>query len=178
MALPSTIYRARIQLADIDQNRYATLQGSVARHPSETAERLVVRLLAWALSYEPDLAFTKGICAGDEPDLWLKGPDGRVKLWIEVGLPDPERLTKACRRAEEVVLYACGPSRPTWERLNLPKLQRLSNFSLRAIPQDFLQQLVARLERSVDWELTLTEGTIYLNVAGVTLETRLELPMD
>lgn len=174
MALPSTIYRVRIQLADLDRNRFETLQGSVARHPSETAERLVARLLAWALSHEPELSFTKGICAGDEPDLWLKELDGRIKLWIEVGLPDPERLVKACRRAEEVVLYAYGPSRATWDKLNLGKVQRLSNLSLRAIPQDFLQQLVTRLERSVDWELTLTEGNLYLNVSGETLETRLE----
>jgi len=177
MALPATIHRVRIQLADIDQNRYETLQGSVARHPSETAERLVARLLAWALSYEPELAFTKGICAGDEPDLWRTEPDGRVGVWIEVGLPDPERLAKACRHAGQVVLYAYGPSRPTWERMNLEKLRKYPNLSIRAIPQEFLNRLVKGLERSVDWELTLTEGTLYLNVAGATLETRLESPL-
>ncbi len=99
MALPSTIYRTTVQLADIDRSIYETLQTTVARHPSETEERLIARLLALALFYEPDLGFTKGISATDEPDLWLKGADGRVQLWVEVGLPDAERIIKAARHA-------------------------------------------------------------------------------
>ena len=82
MALPSTIFRVSLQLADLDRNLYESLQTTVAQHPSETEERLVARLLAYALSYEPGLAFTRGVGAADEPDLWTKGPDGRVLLWI------------------------------------------------------------------------------------------------
>src|SRR5512136_652890 len=108
MALPSTIYRTTIQLSDIDRGVYETLQASVARHPSETEERLVARLLASALCYEDGLQFTRGICVGEEPDLWSIGPDGRVTLWVEVGLPEPERLIKAARHVERVVLLACG----------------------------------------------------------------------
>ena len=122
MAQPSTIYRVGIQLSDIDRGLYETLQITVARHPSETEERLLARILAYALYYEPELTFTKGVGAGDEPDLWSKGPDGRVRCWIEVGLPDAERLVKASRHSEQVVLCACGSSLPVWEKQQLPKL--------------------------------------------------------
>ncbi|RNC69065.1 MAG: YaeQ family protein [Desulfuromonadales bacterium] len=171
MAQPSTIYRAGIQLSDIDRNLYETLQITVARHPSETAERLVARLLAYALFHEDDLEFTKGICAGDEPDLWVKGPDGRVTLWIEVGLPDPERLVKASRHAGRVILLACGSSRWRWEEQHLAKLAGISNLTVLGLDQGFLEQVVARLQRSIVWSLTITEGSLYLDVGGETLET-------
>lgn len=173
MALPSTIYRASIALADVDRNRYEQLQTTVARHPSETAERLVARLLAYALCFEEGLTFTKGIGAGDEPDLWVKGPDGRVRLWVEVGLPEAERLAKAARHAERVVLFACGSSRFRWESAHLPRLARVVNLTVYGLDQDFLQWIVARLERAVAWSLTVTEGTLYLCVGGETLEAPL-----
>ncbi len=174
MALPSTIYRANIQLSHIDRNLYDTLQITLARHPSETAERLVARLLAYALFAEPELAFTKGICAGDEPDLWSKGPDGRVRLWLEVGLPDPERLVKASRHAERVVVLASGGSRATWLKQHLPKLSAVANLTVLGLEQTFLTRLVSRLERSISWSLTVTEGSIYLGLDGETLESALD----
>ena len=175
MALPPTIYRASIQLCDIDRNRYEQLQVTVARHPSETAERLVARLLAYALSYEDGLVFTRGICAGDEPDLWMKGPDGRVILWLEVGLPDAERLLKASRHAERVILFACGAGRQRWESAHLPRLARADNLMVFGLEQDFLQQLVDRLQRGINWSLTVTAVTLYLAVANETLESPLTL---
>ena len=177
MALPSTIYRVTIQLSHIDRERYETLQTTVARHPSETAERLVARLLAFALFHEPELAFTKGISAGDEPDLWLKGPDGRVLLWVEVGLPEPERLLKAGRHAERVALVACGRSLASWERMHLAKLEGMSNLTVVALDQPFIDALAARLERVITWSVTVTEGVLYLESGGDTLETDLRVCM-
>jgi uncharacterized protein YaeQ len=145
MALPATIYRVAIQLADVDRNLYQKLQTTVARHPSETAERLLTRVPAYAVAYEEDLTFSKGICAGDEPDLWIKGPDGRVLTWIEVGQPDPERLLKANRHTERIVVYAYGPARYRWENQHLAKLAAIPNLTIWGIDYDFLQQLVARL---------------------------------
>ena len=171
MALPSTIYRANIQLSHIDRNLYEALQVTVARHPSETAERLVARLLAFALFAGPDLAFTKGICAGDEPDLWIKGPDGRVLLWIETGLPDPDRLTKASRHAERVIVLACGTSQASWTRQHLPKLSPIPNLTVIGLEQEFLGRLVSRLARSISWSLTVTEGSLYLGLEDETLES-------
>ena len=175
MALPSTIYRTTIQLSDIDRGVYETLQTSVARHPSETEERLVARLLASALCYEDGLQFTRGICVGEEPDLWSKGPDGRVTLWVEVGLPEPERLIKAARHAGRVALLACGAALPHWERHQLPRLAGVTNLAIATLDQGFTSRLVALLERGITWDITITEGTLYLQVAGETLETPLQV---
>jgi uncharacterized protein YaeQ len=174
MALPSTIYRANIQLSDIDRGVYETLQTTVARHPSETGERLVARLLAYALFHEEGLEFTRGISASDEPDLWSKGPDGRVTVWIEVGLPEAERLIKAARHAERAALLACGNSLPVWERLQLPKLVGVANLAVTTLDQSFINRLVALLERTITWEVTVSGGTLYLQVAGQSLETPIQ----
>jgi uncharacterized protein YaeQ len=173
MALPSTIFRASLQLANVDRNLYESLQTTVAQHPSETEERLVARLLAYALSYEPGLAFTRGVGAADEPDLWVMGPDGRVTLWIEVGLPDPERLVKASRHVGRVVLFACGASLPRWEEQHLSRLAGIANLTVLGLDQGFLSRLVSHLQRSIAWSLTITEGSLYLNVGSETLETTL-----
>lgn len=166
MALPSTVYRATVQLSHVDRGIYETLATTIARHPSETAERVVLRLLAYALCFEEGLEFTKGICAGDEPDLWLKGPDGRISLWIEVGMPDPERLVKACRHTERAVLLACGPNRFRWDAQHLGKLTGISNLTVIGLDYGFISQLAAGLERSINWELTVSDGVLYLAANG------------
>jgi uncharacterized protein YaeQ len=171
MAQPSTIYRAAIQLSDIDRGQYESLQFTVARHPSETEERLLARILAYAIFYEPELSFTKGVGAGEEPDLWIKGPDGRVRNWIEVGLPEAERLVKASRHSEQVVLCAFGASLQVWEKQQLPKLVGISNLTVISLDQVFLKRLVERLQRSISWSLTVTEGSLYLAIDGETLES-------
>lgn len=171
MALPSTIYKATIQLSDIDRGCYETLQATVAQHPSETEERLVARLLAYAIFYEDDLTFTKGLCASDEPDIWVKGGDGRVRLWVEVGLPDAERIVKASRHAERVALLACGRALVSWQQQHLPKLANIPNLTVIGIDPTFLASLVERLERFVAWSITITEGVCYLTVGDETLDT-------
>jgi uncharacterized protein YaeQ len=175
MALPATIYRVNIQLSDVDRNLYQKIQTTVARHPSETPERLVARVLAYAVRFDPELAFTKGICAGDEPDLWIKGPDGRVITWIEVGLPDPERLLKASRHARQVILFAYGPTRFRWENQHMLRLSAISNLIVFGIDYAFLEQIVARLQRAISWDLTITEGNFYLSIGEETLESSLTL---
>ncbi|MFZ4856222.1 MAG: YaeQ family protein [Desulfuromonadaceae bacterium] len=175
MALPSTIYRANIQLSDIDRGVYEALQMTVARHPSETEERLVTRLLAYALFYEEQLLFTKGVSAGDEPDLWAKGPDGRVLLWIEVGLPDAERVIKASRHAARVILVASGKALPNWEQQQLPKLEDIANLIVISFDQAFINCLVSQLDRSINWAITITDGNLYINVGIETYETVLQL---
>lgn len=173
MALPSTVYRVNIQLSDVDRGVYESLQATVARHPSETEERLVARLLAYALFYEPGLAFTKGVGSGDEPDLWLKGPDDRVLLWVEAGLPEPERLIKAGRHAARVALVACGRALSNWEQ-HLSKLERVTNLSVISFEQPFINRLTSGLDRSVNWAVTISDGTLYLNVGDATIETVLQ----
>ncbi|GFO69831.1 hypothetical protein GMLC_34100 [Geomonas limicola] len=171
MALPSTIYRASIQLSDLDRQVYEQLQTTIARHPSETEERLVVRLLAYLLCYQEGLVFTKGVGAGDEPDLWVIGPDGRPTLWVEVGLPDPERLVKASRHVGCTVLFSFGRNLAQWLAQHQTKLAGCRNLTVLAIDAQFLASMVGTLERMISWEVTVTEGTLYLTVGGETLET-------
>jgi uncharacterized protein YaeQ len=173
MALPSSIHRVTIDLSDVDRGVYESLQTTVARHPSETGERLVARLLAYALFFEPDLAFAKGVGAGDEPDLWVKGPDGRVQLWVEAGLPDAERLIKAGRHADRVALIACGRTLPLWEQQQLPRLAGMANLTLFRFDQPFITSLVATLDRSITWSVTVTDGSLYITVGTETFETTL-----
>ncbi len=175
MALPSTVYRAALQLSHVDRGRYETLSFSIARHPSETAERLVLRLLAYALCFGPELEFTRGICAGDEPDLWTKAPDGRVALWVEVGTPEPERLMKAARHAGRVVLLASGPNRYRWDGPQLPKLAGIPNLTVIGLDDRFVRQLAASLSRAIAWEVTVTGGSIYVTAAGMTCDAQLGL---
>ena len=171
MALPSTIFRINIQLSNIDKGIYETIQTTAAQHPSETEERLIARLLALSIFYEADLTFTKGISATDEPDIWVVGPDGRTKLWIEVGVPEADRIIKAARHAERVALLAYGKTLANWEQQHLPKSQKISNLLVVTLDQGFITTLAARLERSVTWSITITEGTLYLTVGNETFET-------
>lgn len=175
MALPSMIHRATIELSDLDCNLYEKLETTIARHPSETSERLIARLFAYALCYSEDLSFTKGIAAADEPDLWTKEPDGRVREWIEVGLPDFERLRKVSRHAERVILIACasGNSLRRWEEQQLPKLAVIANLTILALDPTFVAQIVTTLQRVIHWSLTITEGNIYLTIGNDTLESAL-----
>lgn len=175
MALPSTIYRTSIQLSDIDRGVYESLQATVARHPSETEERLVARLLAYSLFFEPELAFTKGISAVDEPDLWLKGPDGRILLWVEVGIPESDRIIKAGRHTERVALVACGKAFLNWEQQHLPKLEVVPSLTVISFDQTFINNLASRLNRSINWEVTINDGNLYINIGNETFETTFKM---
>jgi uncharacterized protein YaeQ len=177
MALPSTVYKASIQLSDVDRGIYETLQATVAQHPSETEERLVARLLAYAIFHEPELAFTKGISATDEPDLWVKGPDDRVRFWVEVGLPEADRIIKASRHSERVALLACGRTLANWDQQHLPKLERADHLIVISIDQAFIAKLASQLERSINWSITITDGTLYLTIAEETLVTAIQVKL-
>lgn len=174
MAQRSTIHRVNIQLCDTDRGVYEELQMSVARADSETPQRLAARLLAYCLCYEPDIAFTGGVGSGDEPDVWVKEPDGRVRLWVEVGLPDPKRLVRAARHCERVVLLAYGRRRLSlWQDENLAQLKGLENVTVAALDDGFLDQLVGLLERTIHWSLSVSGGTLYLTSGANELETTL-----
>jgi len=177
MALPSKVYKTSIQLSDIDRGVYETLQATVAQHPSETEERLVARLLAYAIFYEPELTFTKGISATDEPDLWVKRADDRVRLWIEVGLPESDRIIKASRHSERVALLACGRTLANWDQQQSPKLEKLTNLTVISVDPAIIAELAARLERTIAWSVTITEGTVYLTIGEETLESAIQVKL-
>lgn len=174
MAQRSTIHRVAIELSDTDRQVYEEIQLSVARADSETQHRLVARLLAYCLCYERDIVFTQGVGAGDEPDVWIKAPDGRVQTWIEVGLPDAKRLVKAARHCERVVLLAYGRALPRWQAEHLPEVAQAGNITVAALDFPFVDQLAATVERSIVWSLVISGGTLYLTSGKEQFECTLQ----
>jgi uncharacterized protein YaeQ len=166
-----TIHQATVQLADSDRGLYTELRVTLARHPSETAERLVTRLLAYALFYEEGLVFTRGLSDGDLPDLWLHDPTGALVLWLEVGLPDAARILKARRRAQRVMLLVAGRNLRLWQNTQLPQLQDTPGIGVWTVDAAVIQRLVAALERNIQWSVTVSGGVAYIAVGATTLET-------
>ena len=162
MALKATIYKAELQIADMDRNYYQTHLLTLARHPSETDERVMIRVLAFAIHASEALTFTKGLFDTDEPDLWEKDLTGAIKLWIEVGQPDDKRLMKACGRSENVVVYSYSATSHIWYKQLANKLDRAKNLSVVNIPAEASAQLEAMANRNMQLQCTIQDGQIYL----------------
>jgi len=161
MALKATIYKADLAVADMDRGYYADHSLTLARHPSETDERLLVRLLAFALFASEDLTLGKGLCVDDEPDLWRRDLTGAILLWIDVGLPDEKWLRKACNRAERVVLIAYGGRAvEVWWQQQRGKLAGLRNLSVLELPGS--EQLTALVARGMRLQCTVQDGQVWL----------------
>ena len=170
MALKSTIYKANVQIADIDRGLYADHALTLALHPSETEERLMMRVLAFALHVPADdhdgaLAFGRGLSDTDEPDLWRHALDGTLRDWIDVGQPDDRRLVRACGRADRVVLMAYSAAVPVWWPGIAGKLVRLQNLQVWQVPSAQSQALGALAERSMQLQVNVQDGQV-LVVSG------------
>ncbi|BBO20264.1 MAG: hypothetical protein AMXMBFR31_16970 [Candidatus Desulfobacillus denitrificans] len=163
MALKSTVFRAELQVSDLDRHYYAAHALTLARHPSETDERMMVRLLAFALFAGERLEFGRGLSTEDEPALWRKDLTGAVELWIEVGLPDERALRRACGRAERVaVLCYGGRGADLWWAQNRDRLERLRNLAVMLLPAPATQALAALARRSMSLQCTIQDGQAWL----------------
>jgi uncharacterized protein YaeQ len=162
MALKATIYKADLQIADMDRHYYQEHALTIARHPSETDERVMIRLLAFALHADPALAFTKGLFDTDEPDLWQKDLTGAIDLWIEVGQPDEKRLMKACGRAARVVVYSYSATSHIWYKQLSSKVERARNLSIVNIPAAASEQLEKLAKRGMQLQCTIQDGQVWL----------------
>jgi len=179
MALKATIFKIELQLSDLDRNYYQTHTLTLARHPSETDERMMVRVIAFALHAHEALEFGKGLSADDEPDLWRRDLTGAIEQWIEVGLPDEKRLRKASGRAAEVIVLTYGGRTADlwWEQNQsaLRKLGKLRVINLAAAPTAALAALAA--QRTLSLTALIQDGEMHLSVGeqGLHLapETRL-----
>ena len=167
MALPSTIFKANLQISDMDRHYYNEHQLTLARHPSETDQRMMVRLLAFALHSDERLSFSKGLCVNEEPALWQRSFSDEIELWVDVGLPDERRVRKACSRAAKVVLYLYGGrNAELWWQNNAEKLKRFANLSVIEIPEASCSELVSIIKRSMQLQCTVQDGEIWLNCDG------------
>lgn len=169
MALKATIYKADIQIADMDRNYYQDHTLTLARHPSETDERMMIRLLAFAIHASESLSFTKGLFDTDEPDLWQKDLTGAIELWIEVGQPDEKRLMKACGRSEQVIVYSYSATSHIWYKQIANKLERGRNLAVVNIPSEASSQLEKLAKRNMQLQCTIQDGQIYLTDGADTV---------
>ena len=171
MAQGATVYRADLTVSDLDRGVYAQHALTLARHPSETEERLMVRLLAFALFADEALAFGRGLSAEDEADLWQRDATGTIERWIDVGRPAEKDIRKACGRARQVVVLAYGARRvEQWWSDNAAALSRLANltvFTLTAVETEALQALAAR---SMTLTCTVQDGHVWLAAERTTVE--------
>lgn len=163
MALKATIYKAELQLVDMDRNYYADHALTIARHPSETDERMMARVLAYALNAQEGIAFTKGLFDVDEPEVWVKSLTDEITLWIDLGQPDEARIRRACSRAARVIVLCYTSSCELWWKAIASKLTRLGNLTVLQLPVETSQALAALAERSMRLQCMVQDGEIWLN---------------
>lgn len=167
MAIKATIYKAKIQFSDLDRNVYADHAVTLARHPSETDERLLVRLLvfAWnapASAEDSPLEFAKDIWEPDDASLWQKSPTGRVLHWIDVGQPDERRFLRVSARVDRMSVYGFGTGAPLWWKDLEPRLTRVRNLTVWRIPSPQSQALAGLAQRTMQLQITVQDGVTWV----------------
>ncbi|SEQ41418.1 Uncharacterized conserved protein YaeQ, suppresses RfaH defect [Amphritea atlantica] len=163
MALKPTIYKVELQLSDTDRHCYETCHLTLAQHPSETLQRMMVRLLVYGINYHPDLSFTRGLSSTDEPELWQVGPDGMVEHWIELGQASPERLRKAVSRAPKISLYAYGREVDIWWDKQGRQINELPKVQAWRFHDSDVTRLDDFVSRSMQLSLTISDGELFLS---------------
>lgn len=168
MAIKATIYKASLQVSDMDRHHYQTYDLTLALHPSETEERMMARLAAFALladekEGEEQLSFTKGLSTEDEPDLWQKTFADEILIWVELGQPDEKRLRKACGRAADVVVVNYNDKSDIWWEQNKGKFSRFDNLRVLQFPESEIQQFEALCARTMPLNITIQDGEMYVS---------------
>jgi uncharacterized protein YaeQ len=163
MALTATIRKAELQISDMDRGYYATHNLTLAQHPSENDERLMVRLLAFALNAEDRLEFGRGLSTDDEPDLWHRDYTGDILQWIDLGQPDESRIRKACNRSRQVqVITFAGHGADIWWSKQAKGLERFDNLSVLDLDSTFVERWAEQIQRAMRWNVLIQDGEVQL----------------
>jgi uncharacterized protein YaeQ len=165
MAQNATIYKVDLSIADMDRHYYETHKLTIARHPSETDERLMVRILAFALSAHEHLEMTKGISTDDEPDIWQKSLSGELELWVALGMPSEKIIRQSCRRSAKVVVYTYGgrPAEVWWDKIK-GNTTRFANLSVVNLAEGDTKELAQQVTRSMQMQVTVQDGEVMVSV--------------
>lgn len=161
MALKPTIFKFKIALSDLERDYYDALDLTIAQHPSETVERMMVRVLAFCINAQEQLEFTKGLSAVEEPDIWMRSLDGQITLWIDVGEPTVDRIKKAARLSQVVKVYSFNTKSDVWWEQSREKCARL-NASVLRFPWENIQLLASLLQRTMNISVTITGDSAYV----------------
>jgi uncharacterized protein YaeQ len=175
MALKSTIFKAELSIADIDRGYYHDHTLTIARHPSETDERMMMRMLAFALHADDALEFGRGLSTDDEPDVWRRDLTGAIEQWIEVGLPEERAVRKACGRAREVhVLAYGGRAVDLWWQGTRERLERQDRLTVSEVPIEASRALARLVARNMELQVTIQEGHVLIanSATSVPIELR------
>jgi uncharacterized protein YaeQ len=175
VALRSTIFKLALDIADIDRGYYANHALTIARHPSETDERMMIRVLAFALNANDALEFGKGLSSDDEPALWARDLTGRIVHWIDVGLPDEKLLRRACGCADAVTLYLYGSGKTVemWWGQNATLLAKQEKLSVVAVASDSSKALAQLAERNFDLQCMVQDGEVWISDANDRLSVKM-----
>jgi uncharacterized protein YaeQ len=176
MALKATIFKASLQVSDMDRNYYGEHQLTLARHPSETDERMMMRVLAFALNAHEHLSFGKGLSDTEEPDLWQKDLTGQIVHWIDVGQPDEKRLVRAAGKARRVTVYAYGRGADMWWEASAERLGRARNLAVWRVPGEASESMAKLAERAMHLQCMVQEEQIWFSSAEATLQFSLAAP--
>ena len=175
MALSSTVYNLEIDLADSDRGVYETLALRVARHPSESDEFLVTRVLAYCLEYEEGIEFSRGgLSDPDDPPLAIRDLTGALRAWIDIGTPAADRLHRASKGAPRVVVYIHKESAQWLAGLRAAKIHKADDLQLYAVERSLVASLAAKLDRRMSFALAVSDGEVFISLADVTLNGRIE----
>jgi uncharacterized protein YaeQ len=178
MALTATIYNISVQLADADRAVYETLDLRVARQPSETAEYMTMRVLAYCLEYTEGISFTEGVASGDEPAVLIRDLTGRITGWIEVGMPGAERLHRGSKLADRTAVYTHRELRQVLAQFSGAKIHRSPEIPIYSFERGFVEALAARIDRRTDLALTVTGRHLFADLGGSSLQSAiLEQPV-
>jgi uncharacterized protein YaeQ len=178
LALGATIYTFDIELADADRAVYESLNLRVAQHPSETPDYLVTRVLAYCLEFGEGIGFSKGLSDPDEPAIFVRDLTGALQTWVDIGLPEPERLHRASKAAPRVAVYIHKDPASWAQRVKDAKIHRAEHLAAYAFEREWLAALVSRLERRMKFSMARSEGEIYLTIGLDTLQTVLQRPLS
>ena len=176
MALGATIHTFDVELADTDRGVYQTLNLRVAQHPSETPDYLLTRVVAYCFEFAEGIAFSKGLSDPDDPAIAVRDLTGALQVWVDIGLPEPERLHRASKAAPRVAVYTHKDPAQWVTKLAAAKIHRAEKLEVFALDRAWLAQFVARLERRMQFSLSRSEGDIYLSIGDDTFQTVLARP--
>lgn len=170
MAKNATIYKVELSVADMDRQYYETHKLTVAQHPSETNERLMVRILAFALNAHENLEMTKGISTEDEPDIWQKSLSGELELWVALGQPSAKIIRQSCSKSSLVVVYSYGgrASEMWWDKLK-GSTSRFDNLQIVNLPEHDTRELAKQLNRSMKFQVNIQDGEVMVSLGDSTL---------
>lgn len=175
MAQKATIYKAEVNLANMDQDLYLDQNLTIAQHPSETLQRMMLRIVAWALNANERLIFSKGLSDEDEPDLWQKSYSDEIELWIDLGTPDEKRLKKGSVRAQKSVLFSYGNnSAKAWWKQHESIAKKFDNLSVYFVNDDMMEALAQMANRTMQLQFSISDGEIWLTSGDESMLLEME----